>query len=166
MCVHRTRHGIYILAGRCVSYFNKHAIRSSTGEEGVTIAHETLNIGRHSELKAITALLANGWEVAEPTAPETYDLVARVPGGEWQTFQVKTCHTRKDRNGAVVVYAKKSDGTPYMPSECDWLVGINGSDVYLIENRGIGEYWATPNNAAEKWTLLPTAFATEKGEGA
>lgn len=79
-----------------------------------------------------------------------------MPGGDWQTFQVKTARVRPERDNAIVVYAKKSDGTPYTPQECDFLIGINGADVYLIENVGHGEYWATPDNIREKWTLLPT----------
>lgn len=105
------------------------------------MAHNSINIGKRSELLAQTALLANGYEVAQPIAPETYDLVARDPiTGSWATFQVKTARIREDR-GAAVVVAKRSDGSPYTRQDADYLIGVVGNDVFLIENTGQGEYW-------------------------
>lgn len=121
------------------------------------MANENINIGAHSELRAQMALLANGYEVAKPIAPESYDLTVRDPRtGRHFRVQVKTARVRPDRDGAIVVYAKKSNGEPYTRADCDYLIGVTETGVYLIENRELGEYWATPENIAEKWTVLAT----------
>ena len=118
------------------------------------MAHNSINIGKRSELLAQTALLANGYEVAQPIAPEPYDLVARDPiTGSWATFQVKTARVREDR-GAVVVVAKRSDGSPYTKNDADFLIGVVGSDVYVFENTGQGEYWTTPDGIDSRWKRL------------
>lgn len=118
------------------------------------MAHNSINIGKRSELLAQTALLANGYEVAQPIAPEPYDLVARDPiTGSWATFQVKTARVREDR-GAVVVVAKRNDGSPYTPQDADYLIGVIGNDVFLIENTGQGEYWSTPEGIDARWRKL------------
>lgn len=118
------------------------------------MAHNSINIGKRSELLAQTALLANGYEVAQPIAPEPYDLVARDPiTGSWATFQVKTARVREDR-GAVVVVAKRSDGSPYTKNDADFLIGVVGNDVYVFENTGQGEYWTTPDGIDSRWKRL------------
>lgn len=53
------------------------------------MAHETVVTGRHSELIAMLALMANGWIVAEPMAPEPFDLVALCPVTKQWNFSVK-----------------------------------------------------------------------------
>jgi hypothetical protein len=118
--------------------------------------------GRHSELLAQTALLANGWSVSEPIAPEPFDLVARPPGStEWLRLQIKTARTRDDRDGSIVVYGRKNSGKPYDQSDCDAFIGIVGQDVYMFDCRNISEYWVRPDNIDEKWTKLETGFTKE-----
>jgi hypothetical protein len=134
------------------------ALNARHAEGGcVNTAHETQVTGRYSELLAQTALLAAGYEVSEPIAPEVYDLVTRNPvTGEYMRVQCKTARVREDREGAIVVYARKGSGEPYTPEECDAIIGVNGNDVYMFPCAGHSEYWATPGNADTKWTLLPS----------
>lgn len=104
---------------------------------------------------AQTALLAAGFEVAEPVAPEVYDLIIRNPKtGEYKRVQVKTVRVRDDRDGALVLYARKSNGEPYTTEETDLFAGVHGNDVYIFPCRGISEYWVNPDDAADKWTLI------------
>lgn len=127
------------------------------------MAHETITKGRHSELLAQTALLANGWSVSEPIAPEPFDLVARAPGStEWQTIQIKSARVRDDRNGEVVCYARKNNGKPYDKEDCDLFIAVISGNVYLFENRSISEYWVGAETINEKWTKLETGFETFK----
>lgn len=118
-------------------------------------AKKSTVVGRCSELLAITALLRNGWIVAEPTTPEPYDLVARDPQtGGWKTVQVKTVLSRTDRN-SFVVKAKKGNGTAYRSDEIDLFAAVlDGSRVFLFENRGLSEYWVSPDTLREKWVEL------------
>ncbi|WP_258838628.1 hypothetical protein [Mechercharimyces sp. CAU 1602] len=104
---------------------------------------------------AQTALLANGHEIAQPVATESYDIVAKHPKtGVWHTYQVKTCRVREDRNGAIVVEARRSGGR-YTKEDADYFIGVCGEDVYLIENVGFSEYWAS-KTTLKKWTKLKT----------
>lgn len=99
--------------------------------------------------------MANGYEVAEPVVAEPYDLLMRKPGStKTYKVQVKTCRIREDRDEAIVVYAKKSNGEPYTRQDCDYLIGVLDEDVYLFECRGIGEYWVTKENIDEHWIKL------------
>jgi len=119
------------------------------------MANTSTNIGAHSELVAATALLAAGYEVARPLAAESYDLAARDPvTGEWATYQVKTARRREDRDGAIVIFAKRTNGQPYTRDDCDYLIGVLDGEVYVIENRELSEYWVTPDNIDEKWRKL------------
>lgn len=121
--------------------------------------NDTVTKGRHSELLAIVALLANGYDVAEPVAPRAFDLTVKLPNSEkWVQMQVKTARARADRNGEVVVYAKKNNGKPYTYEEAQYIIGIYDGEVYLFENREIGEYWVNPNNINDKWEHLPLNF--------
>lgn len=110
---------------------------------------------------ARAALLANGWIVAKPDTDESFDIVARDPvSGDWATFQVKTVRQRFDRGGDLVVYAKKGNGDPYTQSDADYLIGVLGAEgaaprVFMFENRGISEYWASEAHAAKRWVELP-----------
>lgn len=126
--------------------------------KGVTVlAHETVTKGRHSELLAQTALLANGWQVSEPIAPEPYDLVAREPiSGKWFTIQVKTARIREDRNGAIVVNAKKGNGTAYTLADTDLFIGVLGNDVFMFKNRELGEYSIAPDKLYNSWQWMDT----------
>lgn len=105
------------------------------------------------------ALTACGWEVSRPLVPEVYDLVGRDPlNGEFKRIQVKTVRVREDRGGALVIYAKKSNGIPYSPEEVDYIAGVLGNTVYLMECRGIGEYWAQDAKANERWIEITAEF--------
>lgn len=120
---------------------------------------DTVTKGTHSELLATTALLANGWDVAEPVAPRAFDLVAKPPNEtRWVQIQVKTARARTDRNGEIVVYAKKNNGQPYTLEEAEYIIGIHGNDVYLFPNRCIGEYWVAEADIKNKWQHLPLEF--------
>jgi hypothetical protein len=108
-------------------------------------------------MTAARALIANGWEVAEPIVPELYDLVAKDPAnGRWSTIQVKTIRRRSDRNNEMVIYATNGKGLPYQPQDCDYMIGIEGDTVYMTECTGIKEYWATDVAAAKRWVKFTT----------
>lgn len=98
--------------------------------------------------------MENGFEVAEPVVAEAYDLLFRIPGEPFLRAQVKTCRVRLDRNGAIVIHARKANGEPYTASDCDYLIGVLGDCVYLLQCRGLSEYWVTPENADVNWVLL------------
>jgi hypothetical protein len=118
------------------------------------MAHETQVTGAYSELMAEAALLANGYEVARPIAPESYDMVARNPlTNDYQRIQVKTVRVREDRGGALVVYARRSNGEAYSADDCDAFIGVNGDDVYMFDNRVKTEYWSDGADF-NGWTLL------------
>ena len=122
------------------------------------MAHETQVKGKLSEITVVKALLANGWEVAEPSVDEIYDIVAKDPlNGEWKTFQVKTIRRRRDRNNEMVIYATDGGGKPYQPQDCDYIVGVEGDIAYVTECTGIREYWATDKAASERWVRLTSA---------
>lgn len=129
------------------------------------MAHETVDKGAHSELLAQTALIANGYTIAKPVTPEPADLWVTAPGDDATLIkiQVKTARRRLDREGQVVVYAKKNNGTTYTLSDCGFLIGILDNEVYMFPNREIGEYWTTEDKLMEKWTHLPINF-NRKGE--
>ena len=127
------------------------------------MAFETLTTGRLSELVATTALLANGWEVAEPVCPEVFDLVVKSPrNGKWYQAQVKTVKQRTDRAGELVIPARKNNGTVYSKADADLIVGVHGQDVYLIANRECGEYWSGANGDTSRWERL-RADGTTRG---
>lgn len=116
------------------------------------------------------ALLSNGWTVAKPETEEPFDVVARDPvNGRWYTFQVKTIRIREDRGGEYVVYARRGNGQPHAQSDADYIVGVLGAKggdlpaVYMFENRGQGEYWAT--EADRRWLRLPIEVDRDVYEG-
>lgn len=121
----------------------------------ISTAHETQITGRISELKAITALIENGYEVAEPVIGETYDLLIQEKGGDKvYKVQVKTCRVRNDRDGAIVVEGTKNNGLPYTKDDCDYFVGVLGDDVYMFDCREISEYWVTNESINDRWRRL------------
>jgi hypothetical protein len=118
------------------------------------LAHETQITGKLSELTAAKALMSVGWEVAEPTVPEVYDLVGRDPlNGKFARFQVKTVRNREDR-GSLVIYARKGNGEPYSPEDVDYILGVHGDKVYLTECTGQAEYWSVEATASKRWVEL------------
>jgi hypothetical protein len=130
------------------------------------MAHNTITKGRHSELLATTALLANGWTVMESVAPEVFDLgITRSGmGREFYRVQVKTARRRTDRNGEVVVYTKKNNGGVYTKDEADYIIGILDNAVYMFPNREIGEYWTSEETIGDKWTKLETGIESLDSE--
>lgn len=123
------------------------------------MAHQTITKGRHSELLAQTALLANGYSVAEPIAPEPYDLVAKAPGeSEWKTYQIKSARTRDDRKGEIVCNTRKNSGKAYDKQDCDFFIAVLDGKVYVFPNREISEYWVTAESIDEKWQRLETGI--------
>ncbi|MGM0846942.1 MAG: hypothetical protein ACQEUT_18440 [Bacillota bacterium] len=115
----------------------------------------TSEIGTHSELLSAVGLVANHFVVARPLSVESYDLVILDPrDNRWKTAQVKTAYERTDRpTPAVVVFAKKKDGTPYGP-EVDVFLAVYKNQIFMFDNKYQTEYWATPDNIHEKWELL------------
>ena len=126
------------------------------------MAHETQRIGAVSELTVARALLSNGWEVSLPVVDEVYDLVIRDPlTNEFKTAQVKTIRRREDRGNEMVVYAKKGNGEAYTAHDCDYIIGVEGEDVYMFECTGKREYWAGDVSAAKRWIKFTADEWTE-----
>lgn len=120
----------------------------------------TASIGRHSELLAQTALLANGWTVLESIVPEPFDLAVTKRGdNRICRIQIKTL-IQRNKNGIdyYVLKGKKNNGDIYDKHDCDIFIGVYHNVVYLVENRCIGEYWIRVDEVAEKWTELPTTL--------
>lgn len=122
------------------------------------MAHHTTTRGRMSELIAQTALLENGYSVAEWIVPEASDIIAYDRfSRRFITIQVKTLRKRDDRKGEIVLYAKKNNGQTYSLEDCDFFIGVLGTEVFMIPNRGIGEYWCPADKVDEKWQRLSTS---------
>jgi len=120
---------------------------------------DTLKRGYHSELLAQAALLSAGWDVSVPSTPKPYDMVAERPAtGERMYVQVKTARRRSDRNGEIVVYAKKNSGKIYTLDDCTHFITVLDTDVYLFENREISEYWSAADAVDSKWERLSIAM--------
>lgn len=119
----------------------------------------TAAVGRHSELLAITALLANGYTVLEPAVPEPFDLaITRRGESKIIRIQVKTLqYLEKDGHPWYKLKAKKNSGVVYAIEDCDVFIGVAGMEAYMFENNGKqGEYWCKPDELSEKWTRLTT----------
>jgi hypothetical protein len=117
------------------------------------MAHVSTVVGTYSEIVAELALLANGFTVSHPRTAEPFDLKAEEPLTHREIkVQVKTIRKRSDRNGDLVVYATKGNGTRYEKSDVDYFIGVLGEDgevprVFMFENRNIKEYWASLSTA-------------------
>ena len=126
----------------------------------------TSSIGRHSELLAMAALIADGWSVSEPTVPEAHDLEAKkYVGNEKITLdiQVKTIKKRvRDGVDYYVIRGLKNNGSVYGQSDCDAFIGIVDGEVYMTPNRCLTEYWVRVDEADGKWRKLPLTIS-EKG---
>lgn len=91
--------------------------------------------------------------------------MARDPvSGEWKTAQVKTIKLRSDRRNEMVVYSRKGNGEPYTQPEADYIIGVLGAKeseaprVWMFENTGLSEYWATEASAEKRWVELPLSI--------
>lgn len=120
----------------------------------------TTERGRHAELLAQTALLANGFTVLEPIAPESFDLaIMRIGEKDTKYVQVKTAFSRNEpRYGGeyIVVRGAKNNGKVYTKSEVDYFVAVWQGAVYMFPNRLKSEYWVRPRDLATRWTELST----------
>jgi len=109
-------------------------------------------------LLAATALLANGYTVMEPIAPEAFDFaIKRLGESETYYVQVKTAFTRnEERYGGeyVIVRGAKNNGDIYRKTEVDYFVTIYDDEVYMFPNSEKSEYWLRPSLIGEKWTRL------------
>jgi len=123
-------------------------------------AQTTASIGRHSELIAQTALLANGYTVLEPIVPEPFDLaITRKGDGTIRRIQIKTILKRnKSGNDWFVIRGKKNNGAVYTEDDCDYFIGVYDNAVYMTPNREISEYWSSIDNAETTWTRLYTTI--------
>ena len=125
------------------------------------MASETSTKGRHAELIAITALLANGWTVMEPTVAEAFDLGIIRPGSrELRKVQIKTVRIRnKDGVDYAIVCGTKNNGNVYTQEEADYFIGVLDGVAYMFPNRGLTEYWLKPADINEKWTRLDASIS-------
>lgn len=123
-------------------------------------AQSTGSIGRHSELLAQTALLANGWTVLEPIVQEPFDIAVMRRGDKTaKLIQVKTILKRnKSGNDWYVIRGKKNNGEVYSLEDCDYFIGVYDNCVYMTPNRFISEYWARTDEVETKWTRLLTTI--------
>ena len=120
-----------------------------------TATLSTSSIGRHSELLAMAALIANGWSVSEPTVPEAHDLLASKDGITLRA-QVKTIkHRTRDGIDYYVIRGQKNNGQVYDKSDCDVFIGVVGECVYVTDNRELTEYWCRADEVDDKWRKLP-----------
>ena len=114
--------------------------------------------GKHAELLAATALLANGYSVLEPIAPEPYDLAVRRHDDK-ETFyiQIKTAFLRDEKRYGgeyLVVRGAKNNGDVYTKNEVDFFIAVWDGCCYLFPNREISEYWVRPSDIGVKWKKL------------
>lgn len=120
----------------------------------------TVSLGRHSELIAICALLANGYTVWEPAVPESADLAITKHGDNRMVrIQVKTLYFREDKGGPYyVLKATRGKGQLYTKDDCEIFIGVTlNNEAYLVENDGVqGEYWCKTTELEKKWTRLTT----------
>lgn len=127
------------------------------------MAHQTQVTGAISELTAAKALMEGlGYEVSRPLVAEVYDLLARDPANnEYYRVQVKTLRIRADRDNALVVFARKGNGQPYSPDECDYILAVDGNRAFMFECTGQAEYWATETSASKRWIELTAVTKNE-----
>lgn len=114
--------------------------------------------GRHAELIAQMALLANGWSVLEPISPQPYDLAVRHPATR-ETFyvQVKTAYLRNEKRYGgdyIVVRGAKNTGKAYTLREVEYFIAVWQGQAYMFPNREKSEYWIKLSDVDVKWTKL------------
>lgn len=131
-------------------------------------AQTSASIGRHSELIAQTALLANGYTILEPVVPEPFDLaITRKGDSSIRRIQIKTILKRnKSGRDWFVIRGKKNNGEVYTTEEADYFIGVYDGEVYMTPNRNISEYWAAVDEVDLKWSRLTTTVQSERAEKA
>lgn len=108
--------------------------------------------------------MANGYTVSRTRTAEPFDMKATDPlNGREYKYQVKTIRKRMDRGGELVVYATNGSGQTYAQSDVDYFIGVLAEEgevprVFMFENRGIREYWATEARASKRWVELSIAL--------
>ena len=118
--------------------------------------------GKHAELLAATAFLANGYTVMEPISPQPYDLAVKHPKSRKVSFvQVKTAYLRdtpedikRYGHAYLRVPGVKNKGAIYTKDEVDLFAAVWEGEVYIFPNREIQDYWVLPEKVSEKWTKL------------
>lgn len=125
------------------------------------MASETSTKGRHAELIAETALMANGWTVMIPSVVEPFDLGITRPGWrEFKRVQIKSVRLRnKGGIDYVIVNGTKNNGNVYSQEEADYFIGVMDGIAYMFPNRGLTEYWLKPAEINEKWTRLDASIS-------
>ena len=119
----------------------------------------TTEKGKHAELLAQTALLANGYTVLEPIAPESFDLAVRNPSTKETLYvQVKTAYLRgsdedirRYGDAYLVVRGAPASGKPYPPEDVDSFIAVWQGRVFMFPNEGLREYWVKASEAGERW---------------
>jgi len=127
-----------------------------------TLTLTTTEKGKHAELLAQTALLANGYTVLEPIAPESFDLAVRNPTTRETLYvQVKTAYLRdsdediRRYGGAyLVVRGAPTSGKPYPPEDVDSFIAVWQGRVFMFPNEGLREYWVKASEVSDKWTEI------------
>jgi len=118
------------------------------------------SVGRHSELLAMAALIADGWCVHEATTPEAHDIFAYKKDEvgnitQSQRIQVKTIVTReRDGHRYYVIRGLKNSGHVYTTTDCDAFIGVVEGRVFMTACTGLTEYWIKAEEVAERWTEL------------
>lgn len=129
---------------------------TTTSKDGLTSNEK----GRHAELLAATALLANGYTVMESLVPESFDYAIKRAGSkETKYVQVKTAFLRNEKRYGgeyLVVRGAKNNGDIYTRDEVDYFIAIWEGKAYMFPNREVSEYWIKPDDLAIKWTELKT----------
>ena len=122
----------------------------------------TTEKGKHAELLAQTALLANGYTVLEPIAPESFDLAVRHPTSKETLYvQVKTAYLRDSDedikrygDAYLVVKGAPASGRPYLADEVDCFIAVWQGRVFMFPNEGLREYWVKASEVSDKWTEI------------
>lgn len=114
--------------------------------------------GRHAELLAQAAFIANGWSVLEPVSPKAYDMAVRnQETGETIYVQTKMAYLRDEEryNGPYLrVKGVRNNGKLYTREEVDVFAVVWEGEVYIFPNEEKTEYWVKPENIGERWTRL------------
>src|SRR5690625_449141 len=123
--------------------------------------------GRHAELLAATALLANGYSVLEPVSPQPYDLAIRDRYTlDTYYVQIKTALLRGEPNDLkrygreyLRISGARNSGDVYLRDEVDYVIAVWDGECYVFANREISEYWISVDELktdASRWKKLET----------
>src|SRR5690625_1496021 len=101
--------------------------------------------GRHAELLAATALLANGYSVLEPVSPQPYDLAIRDPYTlDTYYVQIKTALLRAEPNDLkrygreyLRISGARNSGDVYLRDEVDYFIAVRSEEhTSELQSRG------------------------------